>query len=307
MLILPIHKEDDGFDHTSTGEERRDSKNLDIVVLQVNHEIDEKQSVNLTLSVTDEEVQEQFIAPIQTSFPDYEIDAHYIALTYHNDFSKDQHLQIRAYGKKDRQSQSWNTQVPAMTLSPELSKMFDMNPAYAFALSQGQMPSGGSSDDDLQALTVLQQAASLGSEAFAPINATVLQNYSEEEYQLDIEYSQKLNDDLRYVAGAKIAYALTTNYDWILSSPQSLVTRLFFANIEYSLSDNWLLNTGASYEHNPESGGSLSPRLALTNHYFDEYSLRFIVSTAERTPDTFEQKEVRPVKVLNLATRLVID
>ena len=301
------HKEDDGFDHTSTGEERRDSKNLDIVVLQVNHEIDEKQSVNLTLSVTDEEVQEQFIAPIQTSFPDYEIDAHYIALTYHNDFSKDQHLQIRAYGKKDRQSQSWNTQVPAMTLSPELSKMFDMNPAYAFALSQGQMPSGGSSDDDLQALTVLQQAASLGSEAFAPINATVLQNYSEEEYQLDIEYSQKLNDDLRYVAGAKIAYALTTNYDWILSSPQSLVTRLFFANIEYSLSDNWLLNTGASYEHNPESGGSLSPRLALTNHYFDEYSLRFIVSTAERTPDTFEQKEVRPVKVLNLATRLVID
>jgi iron complex outermembrane receptor protein len=284
------HKEDDGFDHTSNGDERRDNKEIDSLVLQVNHEIDEKQAVNFTFSVTDEEVQEQFIAPIQTSFPDFKVEAIYAAFTYTNDLSKDGHLQIRGYAKKDKQSQAWNTQVPTMTLSPELSKMFDMNPSYAFALSQGQIPSDGSSADDLQAFTVLQQAASLGSEAFGVIDATVLQNYTEEHYRFEMEYSQKINDDLRYVMGASIDYALTTNYDWIISSPQSLETKLFFANIEYSLSDNWLLNTGASYEYNEESGGSLSPRLALINRYFDDYSFRFIVSSAERTPDTFEQK-----------------
>ena len=284
------HKENDGFDHTSTGDKRRDSKRTENVVLQINHEIDAKQAVDFTFSFTDENVQQQFVSPIQTSFPDFEINAIYAAFTYTNDLSTGHNLKIRGYAKKDKQSQAWNTRVPTMTLSPELALMFNMNPAYALALSEGQIPSGGSSADDLQAFTVLQQAASLGSEAYGFIDATVYQNYTEDHYRLEVEYSQKYSDDLRYVAGASIDYASTTNYDWVLSSPKSLETQLVFANIEYSLSDNWLLNTGASYEYNEDSGGSLSPRLALINHYFDDYSFRFIVSSAERTPDTFEQK-----------------
>lgn len=284
------HKEDDGFDHTSSGIERRDGKKIDSFVFQLSHDFNKKQSMKLTLSSTKEKVQEQFIAPFQTSFPDYQIHANYAAITYLNESVKKHSIKIKAYIKSDEHDQSWNATVPAMTLSPELATLYEMNPAYAVSLANGIIPTGGSNEDNVQAYVVLQQAQALNSAGISMIDATIFQDYTEKQYYLEVQDLYTYNEGLRFIIGASVDYATTTNYDWVISSPQSIRTERFFVNAEYLLSDYWLMNVGASYEYDDSSGGSLSPRFAFNNSYFDNISLRFIYSTAERTPDTFEQK-----------------
>jgi iron complex outermembrane receptor protein len=284
------HKEDDGFDKTSNDEERRDSKEIDSLVLQINHELSPKQFINATLSTTQEDVQQQFVAPIQTTYPDYKINANYAAITYINEAYESHNFKVLSYIKNDKHKQSWNAIVPAMTLSPELTLMFEMNPTYALSLASGTIPFGGSASDDIQAYAVLQRAISLSELGIDMISATVFQNYTEKKYYLEIQDTYKYSDNLRVIIGGSIDYSTTTNYDWVISNPQSIRTERIFSNAEYSLTEDWLMNIGASYEHDENSGGSLSPRIALNNSYFNNISLRFIYSTAERTPDTFEQK-----------------
>ena len=309
-----FHREDDGFDLTSDMTARHDSKSMDSFGIRVLHEVNTKSNIDISAGITKEKAQEQWVAPPQTSFPDYTMGAKYFSLKYSVDTSKNNNFLITLYSKSHEHKQSWNANLPAILLSPELSKLFDMNPNYATALVAGQTPTGGSPEDDIQAYVVLKQLAQLGSSAFENISSTVLQNYTEKQKNFEIQNIHRYNKDLRFVTGGSINKAETINDDWVFNKPQSIITYRLFSNMEYSLSessffessffentffqntfiDNMhlkkiVLNLGAMYEHDKNSGSSISPRFAIKYQSNPNLSFRYIISTAERTPDQFEQ------------------
>jgi iron complex outermembrane receptor protein len=62
-----------------------------------------------------------------------------------------------------------------------------------------------------------------------------------------------------------------------------------FANAEWHLSPNWVLNAGGLAEHNTIAGNNFSPRVMVNWHVQPGQTLRAGISRAFRPPSTFEQ------------------
>lgn len=63
-----------------------------------------------------------------------------------------------------------------------------------------------------------------------------------------------------------------------------------FANAEWRLAPDWIVNAGTMYEYNDITGGDVSPRLAINHHLTPNQTVRGSISRAYRTPSTFEYK-----------------
>ncbi|MCB5161310.1 TonB-dependent receptor plug domain-containing protein [Marinomonas algarum] len=61
------------------------------------------------------------------------------------------------------------------------------------------------------------------------------------------------------------------------------------SNMEYRVNPDWVLNTGAMFEHSDMGGSFLSPKFGVTYKLSEQESLRFNVSKAVRTPDLSDQ------------------
>lgn len=61
-----------------------------------------------------------------------------------------------------------------------------------------------------------------------------------------------------------------------------------FANLEWRPADDWLLNAGASYEHDSIVGELFDPRTSVSYHVAQDHTLRFVMSRAHRTPSLYE-------------------
>ncbi len=284
-----FHREDDGFDLTSTGEKRHDSKVIDSINLRVLHELNLNSRLDIKTGLTKERVQEQWVAPYQTSYPDYKVKAHYFVLNYYNDFTINNSFQAKLSQRSHQHQQNWHARVPAMMASPALSTMFDLNPSYALALASGQVPTGGSAIDNLQAYQVMQQAAILNQLGVTTIDGTIEQNFTERSQSIDLQNIYTHNNDFRLIVGFSANRAKMINFDWLFDGIKKIDTYKFFTNIEYSLRPELLMNLGVMHEYDRNSGHSLSPRLALNYHVNNNTSFRYIVSTAKRPPDAFEQ------------------
>lgn len=63
------------------------------------------------------------------------------------------------------------------------------------------------------------------------------------------------------------------------------VERLF-GSFEWRPQPLWIVNTGASLEHDSGSGSTLAPRFGINRHLDEAQTLRFVVSRAYRSPST---------------------
>jgi iron complex outermembrane receptor protein len=61
-----------------------------------------------------------------------------------------------------------------------------------------------------------------------------------------------------------------------------------FGNLEYRPTGAWLLNLGASLEHDSVSGTMFDPRVSASYHLTDEQTLRLTASRAHRSPSLYE-------------------
>ncbi len=71
---------------------------------------------------------------------------------------------------------------------------------------------------------------------------------------------------------------------------QTRNSKRLFANVEWSVSPRWLLNAGASLEHDTLGGTMPAPRLSLHHHLDEQNTLRLGASRAFRAPSLFEQR-----------------
>jgi len=282
---------DDGFDVTRSGEKRHDSLELNQFDYNGSYKLDEKADLDFSLGHSKRSQEEQFIVSFQTEFADYEQESIKGSLKYTNDLSSDHNVQIFGYFTLFEQKQVWNADVPAFLAAPELTNLSLINSDYANLIASGMNPigSGGSLADDYQALLALTQIASIGQLAFKPINLDVPQNYSDNHYEIEFQDTYSVNEDMRLLTGFSVSYVNTDSFNWVINGKRDLTSYSAFINTEFKIIPDLLINTGAMYEYDSESGSTLSPRFALSYYLDPRNTFRFVYSQASRTPDIFEQ------------------
>lgn len=114
-------------------------------------------------------------------------------------------------------------------------------------------------------------------------------NVWSERFNLELQHTSSPQRDWRIVWGAETRLDRVRGPGWF-DTPDWIETRLWrlFANTEWRLAPDWILNAGAMYEHNGITGGDLSPRLALNHLLTPHHALRASATRAFRTPSVFE-------------------
>lgn len=112
-----------------------------------------------------------------------------------------------------------------------------------------------------------------------------------ERYDLEFQHTLSPRRDLRLVWGASAREDQVTAPGYFASA-ETFKTRLtrMFGNAEWRALSSVIFNAGATLERNDLTGSHLSPRLAANWHLDAYQTLRFVVSTAARTPLLFEDR-----------------
>lgn len=100
----------------------------------------------------------------------------------------------------------------------------------------------------------------------------------------------------RWGPGFRLAWGAELRREGLVSRPKfdtdaELVTEFtrLFANTEWRLRDDLVLNAGGMFEHSTMSGDMVAPRFMLNWHVAPGHTLRYGLSRAHRTPSLFEQ------------------
>jgi len=116
-------------------------------------------------------------------------------------------------------------------------------------------------------------------------------NRQAERFDIELQHTRSLNGQIRLVWGASARLDKMTSTTYFGSTaPLSNHLYRVFANAEWTITPQTLINAGAMVENNDITGTNISPRLALNHHLSDTHTVRASVSRALRTPVLFEEK-----------------
>ncbi len=106
---------------------------------------------------------------------------------------------------------------------------------------------------------------------------------------VNVQWLSRLADSLRAVAGMDyVGEAVTSPYLFVaVPDHQSAVLRSF-ANLEWQLSDRWLINAGGLWERHSEIGSHSSPRYGINYKLSPGHTVRVATTTAYKVPGQFE-------------------
>ncbi len=107
---------------------------------------------------------------------------------------------------------------------------------------------------------------------------------------MTLQHTKRISPALRVVWGVEVRRELVVSRPTFDVREQVLTdfSRLF-ANAEWRLTPNVILNAGGMAENSSIDGGSFSPRLMLNWHAVEGHTVRVGVSTAFRPPNAFEK------------------
>jgi len=110
-------------------------------------------------------------------------------------------------------------------------------------------------------------------------------------HELEFDHFMPLSAAVRLMwgAGAKAVALFSpgqfSTHDWKHRSSYRA-----FGNLEYRPARPWLLNLGASIEHDSLNGWMVDPRASISYHLTEEQTLRLTGSRAHRTPSLYEMQ-----------------
>lgn len=120
---------------------------------------------------------------------------------------------------------------------------------------------------------------------------TVVEDTTAERFDLELAHTFRPHRDIRMVWGGELRLDRVSGKGWF-GTTDYVSNRLhrLFANAEWRIAHDTLLNVGAMYEHNSMTGGEVSPRLAINHHLTRHHTLRAGMTQAYRTPSLYEQR-----------------
>jgi len=111
-----------------------------------------------------------------------------------------------------------------------------------------------------------------------------------ERTDIEIQKIKRVNKQFRYVIGASYRLdQVASELYFGTATPLDNRIRRVFAQGEYQLDKNTLINLGLMHENNDITGSEVSPRAAVNYKLTRNNTLRLSVSKANRTPVIFEQ------------------
>ncbi|MBM3113227.1 TonB-dependent receptor plug domain-containing protein [Pseudomonas arcuscaelestis] len=297
--------EDDGFDETRNGQDYRDSRRLTRLSLSVSHTLANNQSLDWQFAAKEGTNQRPYTyKPVfhgvtaNGDNSDANVKDYAGSVRWNIDLDPDHSLYLQATAQHWDRQQQWRACDAAMSFSPALTSLWQLNPNYAEQVARNilaPLPAGGAQERALGE-QVQKQWADGGSKQ---VCGDIDQSTRETRYDLELQDTLSLSDSLRLVSGANYRYDRADSQTFFNGSLNDNTWRLF-GHLEWRADDHWIIQGGAMYEDANLSGSSLTPRLAVNYLITPRHGLRAVYSEAVRSPDMFENNVNWSYRVNNL-------
>lgn len=289
LRVSAGHMEDDGFDRNLNGGARRDSTRLNRATLRMSSELSADETLEVQAGIVRAELESEFADPNQLSFPDREQQETHVLLDWTRYASDEHKVRVKAYAFSTDTDRRWRSCYPTILFSSEMRAMHAANPEYAAAILRGQMPTGGTPEDDALALAVFARFAALGQQALAPTCGDVQEDYQDAKYDLELEDTTYWSERLRLVTGIGYRRDRNESQTFLNGTRTNDSMRAFFSG-DYHATERIVVNLGGMWEAQRDYWDDVqfSPRAALNYHVRPDHTLRLIYARAVRTPDLLE-------------------
>ncbi len=186
----------------------------------------------------------------------------------------------------------------AISFSQELTRLWQLNPNYTEQLARNitaPIPRGTNEEQRLAGI-VKQQWENGGKQ---PVCGDIDQSTRETRYDLEIQDTLSLTDNLRLLSGVNYRYDRANSQTYFNGSLDDQTWRLF-GQLEWRADEHWIVQGGAMYEYSQLAGDSLTPRMAVNYLITPRHGLRAVYSEAVRSADMFENNVNWSYRVTNL-------
>lgn len=236
-------QEDDGFDHDLDGHALRDGRRLSRFNLNASHSLAPNQSLEWQLAAKEGSNQHPYA--YRSPFPQVPDDvdnsdtlAHDYAgsLRWNVDLDPRHSFYIQGYAQHWERRQEWNACEAGIAFSPQLAQLWELNPDYLrrFADDPTRLPPG--SPQELQLATqVLDQLRNSG---LRPVCGRVDRNIRESRYDLEMQDTLSLGDNLRLLNGLSYRYDQANSETFYGGRVSSQIWRLF-SQLEWHAGEHW--------------------------------------------------------------------
>lgn len=307
-------QQDDGFDHDQFARDYRDSRRLNRFNLAVSQQLDSRHSLDWQLAAKEGSNQRPygytplFGEQIAAGDDGSDVSARDYAgsLRWTLDLSPAHSLYLQGSAQHWERKQVWRACEAEVAFSPALGQLWDLNPFYVVRfgdyLNQLKSDPGnavlppGTAQEQALAGAVLAQLAGGANRA---VCGDVNQSMRETRYDLELQDTLSLSDDLRLLSGLGYRYDRADSETYFNGALSNQIWRLF-GHLEWQLGEHWLLQGGAMLENDQLSGSSLTPRLAVNYLITPRHGLRAVYSEAVRSPDMYENNVDWRYRVRNL-------
>ncbi|MND49667.1 Vitamin B12 transporter BtuB precursor [compost metagenome] len=309
MRLSLSGQQDDGFDTDRTGADYHDSRRLERFNLTVSQSLDERQSLDWQLNAKDGTNQRPYtyrpVFPgITRAGDDSDVTAKDYAgsLRWNLDVNPDHSLYIQGSAQHWDRQQTWRACDAEVSFSPQLTELWQLNPNYTERLARnitrfiGSGAPAGTPAEQALANQVLDQWRNGANQT---VCGDIDQSTRESRYDLELQDTLSLADNLRLVSGINYRYDRVNSETYFNGTLDDRIWRAF-GQFEWRATEHWLLQGGAMFEDTRLTGSSLTPRMAVNYLINPRHGLRAVYSEAIRSPDMFENNVNWSYQVTNL-------
>ncbi|WP_318652111.1 TonB-dependent receptor [Pseudomonas sp. PDM14] len=304
MRLSLSGKEDDGFDHDHRGDDYRDSRRLTRFNLSATHTLDEKQSIDWQLAAKEGSNQEPYdYESIFLDLPPGDSDSDVVArdyagsLRWNLDLNPQHSLYVQSNVQHWERKQEWRACEGAIAFSPQLAELFQLGSDYFYeVLKRPASISSGTPQQQALATQVFGQILGGGNQ---PTCGNVNKHLRETRYDLELQDTYSLSDNLRLVSGLSYRYDQASSDTFFNGKLSNQLWRAF-GHVEWTLGEHWVLQGGAMFEDDELTDSSLTPRLAVNYLITPQHGLRAVYSEAVRSADMYENNVDWRYRITNL-------
>ena len=311
-------KEDTGFDFGRDGADYRNGRRQSAFTLFTSTELNEQQSLRWQIGAKEGSNQHWYdyaplaqtprsgaVMPLDIALANHQphsdtqakdIFAH---LHWTNNLSDRNKVEISTYAQHMQRLKEWRACDTPIAFSSQMRTLYEAAPEVAQRMNNYLRGSWsaeayydrliGENYPELEPFAREAEALHRAAQAGDPVCWDINQNLRETRYQLEIQQTLQLTDNLRTVYGAAVRHDQTSSRTFLGGTIRNQ-THQVFGNVEYRPHHRWLLHAAGMAEDDRQSGFSFSPRVGVNFFIRPTHSLRAVYSEAVRSPDMFENK-----------------
>ncbi|MEM9102110.1 MAG: TonB-dependent receptor [Pseudomonadota bacterium] len=285
-------QEDTGQDVRLDDIERNDSRDLPYFYFFSSYQLNERTALEFSGGIKEGDIQTGSVDSNSLSrFNTVDMSNRYLQLSFEHSSSQASEWKGHIYYTFSERQENWESCAPSIFLSDELGALHDADRSYTFRLleayaNNATLPNPPSQEIAALAQNVLNRLIPNG---FEETCGLVNQDMREQRYDLELQNTYRLNDEVRLVSGINTRRDIGESETYFGTKEEKTINRLFF-NVEYRILQSGLLNFGAAFERDSIVGSEFSPRVAFNYLLDSNQSFRFVVARASRSPDLLEEK-----------------